>query len=537
MLSTDIVSAGALQSRTKLELIRKKIYSFFLFDLNVQIENNDIDDTNFELSNKLLYFFPGSLSIATIRHQVGLVEGFISISSILINDGKEINYVRTRKHEISFKRLNDTSIVVCMITLLPHYIRSNSGKVMTIDFSDDDFNDRIYSQDGGLDYKLPYLKDSTNFFSGEDGKKDSLMLILDRFTETFNLLHGDLLNINRDNLISILEDFVPGFLDTIDLSTLSFATSVDGFYFAPVERQIQISVINLVEATRNKFDDICHVTILFDAHLIYSTLDNLSSKILYNYLVLYNGVASNDKLCNEPFGRFPRRGYDYEERPLSSFGRCNRFSGDGFLFGPITQGGARGKRTDFVFSPRIFLPDHVKEGYKLVAFTYKEIMIVVLLKGDEKKRSKLYKDEVDPELNEEMNFCFKMRKHMIDSEGGIRDLYSDILNQFITVMNLPDSFRFFYLNKANNAVRRSNKLFEPTNTLMSSVEGDCVWGTAALVLDESSRVSEISFKSGTEGWVICKKSLDRIFYLFFENPETTYDKIMGKLNQKRKKRK
>ncbi|KAH8739455.1 hypothetical protein FG386_000427 [Cryptosporidium ryanae] len=530
MLSTDIVSARALQSRTRLELIRKKIHSFFLFDLNVQIENNQIDDDDFELSNKLIYYFPGSLPVSTIRRQVGLVEGFISISSILIDDGKEINYVRTRKHEISFKRFNDTNIVICLITLLPHCIRFNSGNVISVDFLDDDFNDMIYSQDGTLDYTLPHLKDNDTLFSGEDSKKDSLMLILDRFTETFNLLHGDILSANRDTFINILEDFVPGFLDTIDFSTLSFATSVDGFYFAPVERQIQISIINLVERTRSKFDQICHATILFDAHLIYSTLENLSSKILYNYLVLYNGVASNDKLCNGPFGRFPRKNYDNEERTLSSFGRCNRLSGDGFLFGPVTKSGTRGRRTDFVFSPKIFLPDHTKDGYKLVAFTYKEMMIVILLKVNEERQFGRNEDEIDTGISEEMNLCFDIRKHMIDNEGGIRYIYPEILNQFVTVMNSSDSFRFFYLNRANNAMRRSNKLFESTNTLMSSVEGDCVWGTTTLVLEESNKVREISFKSGTGGWVVCRKSLNRIFYLFFEDPDETYDKITGKLN-------
>lgn len=44
---------------------------------------------------------------------------------------------------------------------------------------------------------------------------------------------------------------------------------------------------------------------LYNAHLIYTSLALDDMRVLYSYLVSYNGAVSNQKLNRVPFGRIP----------------------------------------------------------------------------------------------------------------------------------------------------------------------------------------------------------------------------------------
>ncbi|KAH8584471.1 uncharacterized protein ELE39_002565 [Cryptosporidium sp. chipmunk genotype I] len=536
MHGPEIVSAAVLQSKTKIEVNDKKITSLILFDSSVKSEYYDECSTeNIGDDEKLIYYYPSNDSIANKRQQMNLVEGLISMSSLLIGHGELINYLKTRQHEIVFKKIKDSEIFVCLFMQLPHYIKIHSGEVVDVEFAEDDIYDKRNNQHSNdYSYDLPsQFRHSSKGTSQaqEENNREPLLSILDKFIETLTLLHGEVKNIEKKYLLYILEDFVPAFIETIDLNTLSITTSMNGFYFAPVERQVQISIINLVENVIRDYDEVSHISILFDAHMLYSTLDSLSSRILYNYLVMHNGIAMNDKLCNEPYGRFPTSSSLEKNGGFSAFGRSNKFSGDGFIFGP-TSTSDQNIKGNLVFSPKIFLPCNPNKGYKLLAFTYNEIMVVILLriKFDTNSTNYNFDEAMHSELNKNIHYCIDIKNHIISCIGGLSEIYENIFEQFMSIMNSTDSFRFFYINKSNYAIRRSNRLLGTTKTLMSSTEGDCVLRATRMINTSDENINSFIFKSSNEGWIVCRKSLDRTFYLFFEDSKIPLSKVLGKLN-------
>ncbi|OII73043.1 uncharacterized protein cubi_02274 [Cryptosporidium ubiquitum] len=535
MHGPEIVSATLLQSKTKIEIKDKKISSLIVFDSSIKSEScNEFTAENVVDDEKLIYYYPSSDSKLIKHQQMSLVEGLISMSSLIIGCGELINYVKTRQHEIVFKKIKDSEIAVCIVMQLPHYIKIQSGEVVDIEFIEDDIYDKQNSKISSdySDYLPHQFRNNSKCINPaqEENNREPLLSILDKFIETFTLLHGEVMNIEKKYLIYILEDFVPAFIETIDLNTLSITTSMNGFYFAPVERQVQISIINLVENIINNNNQVSHISILFDAHMLYSTLDSLSSRVLYNYLVMHNGIAMNDKLCNVPYGRFPTASSLEKRGGFSAFGRSNKFSVDGFIFGPTSTNGQKSKG-NLVFSPKIFLPCTQQKWYKLLAFTYNEIMVVILLRTEFDTKSVDYNfdEEKSSEINQDLQFCIDLKNHIIDCNGGLSELYGQIFEQFMNIMNSTDSFRFFYINKSNSAIRRSNRLLGTTKTLMSSAEGDCVL-RATRMINSSDNINSFVFKSSNEGWIVCRKSLDRTFYLFFEDSKIPLSKILGKLN-------
>lgn len=534
MHGPEIVSATVMQSKTKVEIRDKEITSLIIFDSSITIESYDEHLLeNIGDDEKLIYYYPSNESTTVKLQRMSLVEGLISMSSLLIGSGELINYVKTRQHEIVFKKIKNSEIVVCIVMQLPHCIKIRAGEVADIEFIEDDIYDRQSSQTSSeVSEYLPSQFRNNKYLNQtqEENNKEPLLSILDRFIETFFLLHGEIMNIEKKYLKFVLEDFVPAFIDTIDLNTLSITTSMNGFYFAPVERHVQISIINLVENMIRDNKEISHISILFDAHMLYSTLDSLSNKILYNYLVMHNGIATNDKLCNPPYGRFPTLSSLEKEGGFSAFGRCNKFSGEGFIFGPTSSTDNNNNKSGLVFSPKVFLPC-ASEGYRLLAFTYKEIMVVVLL-GVELDNNSVdsNSDDVSCELNKKLQFCIEFRNKIINCDGGLSELYQDIFDQFMSIMNSTDSLRFFYINKSNYAIRRSNRLLGSTKTLMSSFEGECVYRATKMIDSNDENINSFIFKSDNEGWIVCRKSLDRKYYLFFEDGKIPLSKILGKLN-------
>lgn len=538
MHGPEIVSATVMQSKTKVEIKDNNITSLIIFDSSITVESYDENSAeNIGYDEKLIYYYPSNESTMIKLQRMSLIEGLISMSSLLIANGELINYVKTRQHEIVFKKIENSEIIVCIVMQLPHCIKIRAGEIADIEFIEDDIYDKQGSQTSSdvLEY-LPSQFGNNKYLNPtqEGNNKEPLLSILDRFIETFFLLHGEIMKIDKKYLKFVLEDFVPAFIDTIDLNTLSITTSMNGFYFAPVERQVQISIINLVENIIRDNKEISHISILFDAHMLYSTLDSLSSKILYNYLVMHNGIATHDKLCNAPYGRFPTLSSLEKKGGFSTFGRSNKFSGEGFIFGP-TSTIDNNNKGGLVFSPKIFLPC-APEGYRLLVFTYKEIMVVILLRIELDTNSADFdSDDVSCELNKKLQFCIEIKNKIIHCDGGLSELYEDIFEQFMSIMNSTDSLRFFYINKSNYAIRRSNRLLGSTKTLMSSSEGECVFRATKMIDSNDENIHSFIFKSDNEGWIVCRKSLDRKYYLFFEDGKIPLSKILGKLNNLLKK--
>merc|ERR1740129_503919 len=208
----------------------------------------------------------------------------------------------------------------------------------------------------------------------EDSLADStLQAVLQNCYGVFRLLHGEIQAFVREQsmhkLFDLLEDFIPAFLETIDASDLGIFHELDGFHYGPVERNTCVSIHSILERLQERFPAIRHSALLYNAHLIYTSFSLSDMKVLYSYLVSFNGAVSNHKLNRGPFGRIPTAA-SQPGGGSSSFGRAFLLTEDeDFLFGVSRRPGSSGNRGPAsLFVPAV----HLTEGGagQLVALAY-----------------------------------------------------------------------------------------------------------------------------------------------------------------------
>eukprot|EP00435_Cladocopium_sp_Y103_P006647 s294_g2.t1 len=114
--------------------------------------------------------------------------------------------------------------------------------------------------------------------------------------------------------VDAYRDFVPAFLETVVASDLGIFQELEGFHYSPVER-------NTCDKLQEQFACVRHATLLYNAHLVYTNLPLDDMRVLYSYLVAFNGAVSSQKLNKPPFGRIPTAA-SQPGGGSSSFGRA-----------------------------------------------------------------------------------------------------------------------------------------------------------------------------------------------------------------------
>merc|ERR1719171_447354 len=260
----------------------------------------------------------------------------------------------------------------------------------------------------------------------------------------FRLLHGEIQSFIKEHsmqkLFDLLEDFVPAFIETIDAGDLGIFHEIDGFHYGPVERNTYVSIHCFLNRLQEQFPAIRHSALLYNAHLIYSNLSLNDMKVLYSYLVAFNGAVSNHKLNRVPFGRIPTAA-SQPGGGSSSFGRAFLLTEDeDFLFGVSRRVGGNGPASLFV--PTIYLTEG--GAGKLVALTYHGIMLVLIFEE---------KAQLDTHVLESVRAaCTKTTGDGL----SLAELHRVIASQYSQVMENEDEYRFVYYNHTNHALRLSN---------------------------------------------------------------------------------
>eukprot|EP00397_Hematodinium_sp_SG-2012_P014052 GEMP01014280.1.p1 GENE.GEMP01014280.1~~GEMP01014280.1.p1 ORF type:complete len:273 (+),score=51.32 GEMP01014280.1:851-1669(+) len=252
-------------------------------------------------------------------------------------------------------------------------------------------------------------------------------------------------------------------------------------------------------------------------------------KVLYNYLVSFNGIVRTTKLNEAPFGRIPTAA-SHIGGGSSSFGRCHLItnrdvrgepsgkphtessSAGSFLFG-------LGQSSGF-FVPAVYL-EHGGEG-RLVALCYKGILLVLIFQADA---------PLDAKVLEMLKATAMMRDMDAPEDDGMSlvELQPIIARQFSQVMDHDDGYRFVYYNRANNALRLSNRTEMRHKSEMSSTQMPLkaheTNALAPLYQElETSEFREINFKTADHGWIVVKRALEREFFLLLDNPNMTLTK-------------
>lgn len=432
---------------------------------------------------KIIYYSPSCAPAEEKRSQVGLVEGLIHFTELFSGKQGPLRCLRTK--QLCFSVMEAEPHTWMVLAMRHPQVAPEGGRWQ-----------------GEPQYDEESVGDST------------LQAVLRNCYGVFRLLHGEISSYvkehSRHKLFDLLEDFIPAFLETVDASDLGIFHEIDGFHYGPVERNTCVSIHCFLGKLQEQFPSIRHSALLYNAHLIYTNMSINDMKVLYSYLVAFNGAVSNHKLNKPPFGRIPTAA-SQPGGGSSSFGRAFLLTDEeDFLFGVSRRAGG-GPASLFI--PTVYL----KEGGagRLVVLTYRGIMLVLIFAETA---------ELDLRLLESLHAACARPS---GADGlSLAELHPLIANQYTQVMAAEDEYRFIYYNHTNHALRVSNH----THGSRSLLSGIGRSGTSGLKLPERAALCplhdtladprlqwrEISWKAADRGWICAKRWREREFYLLLD---------------------
>jgi len=243
-------------------------------------------------------------------------------------------------------------------------------------------------------------------------------------------------------------------------------------------------------------------------------------KVLYSYLVVFNGAVSNHKLNRVPFGRIPTAA-SQPGGGSSSFGRAFLIGEDEqFLFGMTRGSGGKGPASLFV--PTVYLTNG--GAGKLVALLYHGIMLALVFEE---------KAQVDGRLLESVrSLCTQPTGDGL----SLAELHPLIASQYSQVLeNSDDEYRFIYYNHNNHALRLSSAPAVSSRSLLSSSRSSqlaslkpserlALCPLHSALADTRLRCREVSWKSADQGWICGKRWREREFYLLLDGNSMSLSK-------------
>lgn len=474
---------------------------FFIFDPTFVHESEDASyrPTEDEQADaKIMYYSPSCATAEEKRSQVGLFEGLIVFTSMF--GGEQLRTVRTQQLAFSVLEVEPHT---WMVLAMRHPFASSEGVANP---------SRASASTGGRE-DVQY---------DEDGLSDStLHAILQNCYGVFRLLHGEIQSYvtkhSMHKLFDLLEDFVPAFLDTTEKSDLGIFHELDGFHYGPVERNTCVSIHCFLSKLQEQYPSIRHSALLYNAHLIYTSLSLSDMRVLYSYLVSFDGAVHNNKLNKGPFNRIPTAA-SQPGGGSSSFGRAFVLAEEeGFLFGISRKlGPSEGEWPASLFVPAVYLAEG--GAGQLVALTYNGIMLVLIFDENAKLDVRLLESVRDA--------CTKA-----SGDGlSLAELFPLIAPQYAQVMEQEDEYRFVYYNRTNHALRLSSQSSgrlsflggnRPASAGPKPQERSALCPLRATLADQRLKCREISWKSAERGWICAKRWREREFYLLLDGPNTT----------------
>eukprot|EP00929_Paragymnodinium_shiwhaense_P079896 TRINITY_DN41651_c0_g3_i1.p1 TRINITY_DN41651_c0_g3~~TRINITY_DN41651_c0_g3_i1.p1 ORF type:complete len:511 (+),score=115.94 TRINITY_DN41651_c0_g3_i1:131-1663(+) len=456
---------------------------------------------------KIVYYSPSCAPPEEKRSHAGLIEGLIQFADMFGTGDKKAPLKCLRTKQLAFSVLEVEPHTWMVLAMRHPQVPSTGG-------AKDEQKQPQYDEEG--------LADST------------LMAVMRNCYAVFRLLHGELQTFLREHsshkLFDLLEDFIPAFLETVDASDLGIFQELDGFHYGPVERNTCISIHCALLKLQEQFPMIRNSALLYNAHLIYASFSLDDMKVLYSYLVSFNGAVSNSKLNKPPYGRIPTAA-SQPGGGSSSFGRaCLLTEDQDFLLG--ASSGQRQKGGSSTGPSSIFVPAvHLTEDGpgQLVALVYNGIMLILIFEENA---------QLDARLLD--NVRTAATAHSGDGLS-LSELHPLIAEQYAQVMQQEDTYRFAYYNSSNHALRLSNQP-TPSRSLLGgssrsanaanaaapgglkAAERQALCQLHAALAEPRLPCREVSLKSADRGWICAKRWREREFYLLLDGPNMSLSK-------------
>lgn len=466
---------------------RSSAAAFFVFDPTLVPEGAHPTEEE-QADAKILYYSPSCAPVEEKRSQAGLIEGLIAFTAMFSGGSGPLQNLRTRQYAFSVLEAEPHT---WMVLVMRHPLAGADGS------------------------KTP----TDSQFDEESVSDSTVTAILKNCYGVFRLLHGEIQHFVKQHsvhkLFDVLEDFVPAYLETIDASDLGIFHEINGLHYGPVERNTCVSIYCFLDKMQESFPSIRHSALLYNAHLIYSSFSLDDMRVLYSYLVAFNGAVSNQKLNKQPFGRIPTAA-SQPGGGSSSFGRSLLLTEEEeFLFGISRRPGVAAAASIFV--PAVYLTEG--GGGQLVCLTHHGVMLVLIF-------------DMSTQLDARTLEAVRAKSTAPTGDGlSLSELWPLIAAQYAQVMEHSDDYRFVYYNHTNHALRLSNQPSSsrsflggskgPGGPIPKAPERAALCPIRAALADPQLRCREVSLKSVDKGWICAKRWREREFYLLLDGASMT----------------
>jgi len=350
------------------------VSSLFVFNTTLKPACENPAEEDYALC-KLLYYYPESAPPYEKQSHVGLAEGMCMFVDQFSNEPLES--IHTEKHTHILYPC-EPNFWICIV--LQH--SSGEGFLRTQDLQT---------------------------------HPEVLKSIAKTFYRGFYLFHGAFSEFSYPEdypgLGVLLGDYTTLFLFELSSKEDPF----DGFFYCPLDKKSYLSVLYTINNLTSTHPEIEHSLVIYEGHLVYTSLTQIPSSILYSYFSQGKQWKRLATIKRDPVPHACRyaRLFDFPEK--------------GFLYG---------KQEDLVFMPEIYLPEH--PPYRLMVWVQDNLLLVLLL-------NKTVQD----------SFC-EQTSSFLENSGS--ELAGTIAPQFQRAIMQEDNYKFLYYNRMNLAIKQSSRL-------------------------------------------------------------------------------
>jgi len=335
-----------------------------------------------------------------------------------------------------------------------------------------------------------FVADGSTQYIEDSFDDKALKAVLQQGYDAFRLFHGSMAGIyargeppppgsytpTGDGLLrASLAQFFDRWVPMVDLQRVDLFNTLSGINFLPVDKQIFLSIQYFVNLTESAFPQICASALLFDNQLVWSGVEQQVMRTIY-------------KIATEP-------------EPISA---AKPSGGKG-----ATHSGGSNIRK-WVDGDNVVL--HLGDGapVRLCICERGQVLALFLVRDDGS----------DPAILPSLS----------DYVGGEAErLEKLITDNYTPQQGHEDHWRYLYFNEMNLALKssmRSRKSAEISSEVMTTLND-----MHAKLDDRDQNCTEICVKQQKEGWIVGRKSNERLLYAILESKGSTLAEISEDLDQ------
>eukprot|EP01130_Rhizamoeba_saxonica_P001631 TRINITY_DN1150_c0_g1_i3.p1 TRINITY_DN1150_c0_g1~~TRINITY_DN1150_c0_g1_i3.p1 ORF type:complete len:437 (+),score=63.14 TRINITY_DN1150_c0_g1_i3:196-1506(+) len=278
---------------------------------------------------------------------------------------------------------------------------------------------------------------------------------VDRCYKMFRLFNGPMEMIYQEQgeagIREVLNQTFISIIQSIKLPNLDLFHTLEGVEFLPVNKNVYLRILSLINYSEQTFDQIKYSTLMYKDSLVWSGLEQDDMRTMYRFL------------------------------------KSQKRNKSGFLSGPVDLNDPNTECR----AQRVYIGPESDPHY-LIIYQLMDCTVVFLIEESSLNKLPFYV-QLDKLLQQEINFLSPI----------IREYYNRSKSS-----NIDDQFRYIYFNHMNLALKTSVK------KLSLPVEVTMVLNQIHSDFERSEeQINEIVVGTQNHGWIVGKKSDHREFYV------------------------